>query len=238
MKAAMNAHVDQERHVMFQESGDEVRKRLQNLVRSVEESMSNRVDEVFLAMRRDYRSVLGGGEDPQGQVLPKSQRLMRKEVIRTIEGVENMFSKVMDGETDEMDSEEGKIESAKVEEATDEEKSSMSGDQEPDMNGTPGPESNLEDQDASRDVVSRLDKPSESVASAGLKTDSEEREPSDGDSGPSANDSGKGPGKGVDSQKLNKESSEEEYEDPDADSSVKHSSSSESSKAESDSDDD
>ena len=154
MKAAMNAHVDQERHVMFQESGDEVRKRLQNLVRRVEESMSNRVDEVFLAMRRDYRSVLGGGEDVQNQVLPKAQRLMRKEVMRTIEGVESIFMKVMDGETDEMESEEGKIESAKMEEATDEETPSISGDQKPEMNGTPGPKSDSEDQDVARDVVS------------------------------------------------------------------------------------
>ena len=106
MKAAMNAHVDQERHVMFQESADEVQKRLQMLVRSVEETMSNRVDEVFLAMRRDYRSVLGVGEDVQGQVLPKVQRLMRKEVMGIIEGVENIFTKVMDGEVDEMEYEE------------------------------------------------------------------------------------------------------------------------------------
>lgn len=154
MKAAMNAHVDQERHVMFQESGDEVRKRLQNMVRSVEELMSNRVDEVFLAMRRDYRSVLGGGEDVQDQVLPKAERLMRKEVMRTIEGVESIFMKVMDGETDEMESEEGKTESAKMEEATDEETPSISGDQKPEMNGTPGPESDSEDQDESRDDVS------------------------------------------------------------------------------------
>lgn len=229
MKAAMNAHVDQERHVMFQESGDEVRKRLHNLVRSVEELMSNRVDEVFLAMRRDYRSVLGGGEDVQGQVLPKAQRLMRKEVIRTVEGVESIFKKVMDGEPDDMEEEE--IVTAKME-AGDEGTLSISGDQKPEMNGTPGPESNSEDQDVSRDVVSRSDKPSESAAVV-QETDSEEREPSERDSGPSAND----PGKGVDTKRFDNETSEEEYEDPDPASSVKHSNASESGVGQSDSDD-
>lgn len=104
----MNLHVDQERHVMFQESADEVQKRLKKLVQSVEETMSNRVDEVFIAMRRDYRSVLGGEEVAQGQVLPKAQRLMRKEVLRIIETVESLFQKVVDGEAEKMqDDEEG-----------------------------------------------------------------------------------------------------------------------------------
>lgn len=103
MKTAMNAHVDQERHVMFQESADEVRNRLKSLVQDVEETMSNRVDEVFIAMRRDYRSVLGGGDDVQGQVLPKAQRIMRKEVNGVIDGVEEIFKKVMDADADEME---------------------------------------------------------------------------------------------------------------------------------------
>lgn len=111
MKAAMNAHVDQERHVMFQESAAEVQGRLRSLVQNVEETMSNRVDEVFLAMRRDYRSVLGAGEDVQGQVLPKVQRLMRKQVIKIFEGVEEIFKKVMDGEEVEMDNDEKPSES-------------------------------------------------------------------------------------------------------------------------------
>lgn len=103
MKTAMNAHVDQERHVMFQESADEVRNRLKTLVQDVEETMSNRVDEVFIAMRRDYRSVLGGGDDVQGQVLPKAQRIMRKEVSGVIDGVEEIFKNMMDADNVEME---------------------------------------------------------------------------------------------------------------------------------------
>ena len=86
----MNAHVDQERHVMFQQSADEADRRLIKMVRDTGETMSDRMDEVFVAMRRDYRSVLGGG-DTQGEVLPKSQRLLRKQVMTTLDGVEQLF---------------------------------------------------------------------------------------------------------------------------------------------------
>ena len=101
MKAAMNAHVDQERHVMFQQSADEVQHRLETLVQSVEETMGQRTDEIFIAMRGDYRSVLGGSENVDGEVLPKAQRIMRKEIMRTIEGVEKMFRKGVDSVDDE-----------------------------------------------------------------------------------------------------------------------------------------
>lgn len=175
MKAAMNAHVDQERHVMFQESANEVAKRLTKLVRSVEETMSNRVDEVFLGMRRDYRSVLGGGEDVQGQVLPKVQRLMRKEILKTIEGVEAYFMKVMDGDADEMEYDEersdnvltGEIDEGADEMNHDEEgdnknlKMEDSSDEKLEINGNSGLESNS-DQNVS--AVSGSNKPSGSIA--------------------------------------------------------------------------
>lgn len=86
----MHAHVDQERHVMFQQSADEAQRRLMEMIEEVIMTMSDRMDEVFVAMRRDYRSVLGGG-DTQGEMLPKSQRLLRKQVIATLDGVEKLF---------------------------------------------------------------------------------------------------------------------------------------------------
>lgn len=94
MKAAMQAHVDQERHVMFQQSADEAKRRLIEMVEGVSMTMSDRIDEVFVAMRRDYRSVLGGG-DTQGEILPKSQRILRKQVMSTLDGVERVFKKVL-----------------------------------------------------------------------------------------------------------------------------------------------
>lgn len=101
MKTIMNAHVDHQRRVMFFESAEAAQKRLEALVKQVEAMMSERVMEVFFAMRRDYRSVLGGAEESQGELLPKAERLMRKEVIRILEDIERMFTDVLDGKVGE-----------------------------------------------------------------------------------------------------------------------------------------
>lgn len=97
----MNAHVDHQRRVMFVESAEAAQKRLEALVKQVEAMMSERVMEVFVAMRRDYRSVLGGAEETQGELLPKAERLMRKELIRILEDIERMFTDVLDGKVEE-----------------------------------------------------------------------------------------------------------------------------------------
>lgn len=108
MKAALNGHVEQQRHVMFQRSADEVRNLLQKMVRSLQEILDEKADEVFLAMRRDYRSVLGGGDLPQGEILPKAQRLMRKEIMGKINKVDKIFRRVagLEVEDDQEDSDE------------------------------------------------------------------------------------------------------------------------------------
>lgn len=97
----MNTHVDHERRVMFGESAEAAQKRLDALVKQVEAMMSERVVEVFVAMRRDYRSVLGGAEENQGDLLPKAQRLMRKDIIRILADIERMFTDVLDGKMGE-----------------------------------------------------------------------------------------------------------------------------------------
>lgn len=100
MKAAMQAHVDQERHVMFELSADEAKRRLIEMIEGASMTMSDRIDEVFVAMRRDYRSVLGGG-DTQGEILPKSQRILRKQVMTTLDGVEQLFKIALGQTTDD-----------------------------------------------------------------------------------------------------------------------------------------
>lgn len=97
----MHAHVDYQRGVMFAESAEAAQKRLEALVKQVEAIMSERVMEVFVAMRRDYRSVLGGAEETQGELLPKVERLMRKELIRILGDIERIFTNVLDGEVEE-----------------------------------------------------------------------------------------------------------------------------------------
>ena len=91
----MTHHVDRERYSMFQQSADEVRKRLIAMVREIDEVLNSKVDEIYVSTSRDYRSVLGGSDVPHGEMLPKWQRLMRKDVLAVIEGVEKVFDKML-----------------------------------------------------------------------------------------------------------------------------------------------
>ncbi|MCJ1384792.1 hypothetical protein MMC17_007910 [Xylographa soralifera] len=107
MKTAMNAHVERQKHRMFEDSTNEVQQRLKAMIRGVDETMSNKADEVFVAMSRDYRSVLGGGDVPHGEMMPKWQRAMRKEVKGVINKAERIFKRVagIEVEDDEDESE-------------------------------------------------------------------------------------------------------------------------------------
>ena len=98
----MNSHVAQERHTMFQESADNVRRMLIDMVKDVGAMMDDKADEVFVHMKRDYRAVLGGGEVQQdGEILPKTQRLARKEIMCILDGVEKKYMKVAGLEVEE-----------------------------------------------------------------------------------------------------------------------------------------
>ena len=111
MKAAMNSHVAQERYTMFQSSAENVKSRLSIMLKELEVFMNDKADEVYLAMRKDYNWVLGGGEVPQdGEILPKAQRLVRKEMMQIIDSVETVFSKIAGLEVkDEEDDDEDKV---------------------------------------------------------------------------------------------------------------------------------
>ncbi|KAL8820149.1 MAG: hypothetical protein Q9223_001566 [Gallowayella weberi] len=91
MKAYMKDHVETNRHTMFQESAQEVKRQLQATVKDIEETLADKMDEVFIQIKRDYRAVLGDGDVPEGEVLPRVQRLIRKDIKRTIDGVERMM---------------------------------------------------------------------------------------------------------------------------------------------------
>ena len=100
----MNTHVAQERHVMFQESAENVRNKLVDLVREVEELMKNKADEVFINIKRDYRVALGGHDvQRDGEMLPRTQRIVRKEIKHILDGVEEAFMIAVGIETKEDD---------------------------------------------------------------------------------------------------------------------------------------
>ena len=79
------------------------------MVKEAEESTADKTDEVFVQIARDYRSVLGG-QDPrqqqQGEVLPRVQRLVRKEIRKLIGGVERRMKRAIGIEVEDEDEEE------------------------------------------------------------------------------------------------------------------------------------
>ena len=65
-------------------------------------TLEDKIDEAVIQIKRDYRSVLGGGDVFQGgEVLPRVQRQVRKDIKHTIEGVETMIRKVVGLELEE-----------------------------------------------------------------------------------------------------------------------------------------
>ena len=102
MKAHMHEHVETHQGTMYKASADEVRKQLQAMVKDAEETLADKTDEVFIQIKRDYRTVLGGEDVPQGEVIPRVQRLVRKEIKKTIEGVERMMNIVLGHEVEDL----------------------------------------------------------------------------------------------------------------------------------------
>jgi hypothetical protein len=105
MKAYMTSHVDQHRQTMFRESTEEVKKHLKQMCGQVEEQMMNKVDEVFVLMRRDYMTVITGQHMPQGHVMPKWERSMKAEIAKLIHEREDAaeIEENPDRSTSEMD---------------------------------------------------------------------------------------------------------------------------------------
>ncbi|KAL9612851.1 MAG: hypothetical protein Q9167_002583 [Letrouitia subvulpina] len=94
MKGHMNDHVEMERYKMFQKTAEDIKSQLLQLVNEQQEFLSDRVDNVFILVRRDYRTALGIDQSSQEQLIPKTQRLMRQDVLAIIEGVEKTFRRI------------------------------------------------------------------------------------------------------------------------------------------------
>ncbi|KAL8835488.1 MAG: hypothetical protein Q9170_003290 [Blastenia crenularia] len=105
MKSFMTDHVEQQRNSMFQQSADEVHRQLLGMVNTMGETLADRTDEVFIQIKRDYRSVLGGGAVSQGEVIPRVHRQARREVNKTLGGVERKISRVIGLDVEESEAE-------------------------------------------------------------------------------------------------------------------------------------
>ena len=100
MKSHMNGHVADARDRMFEDSTKEVQRQLHDLLRDVQDAISDKTDEVFIQMKRDYQSVLGGGDLQKGEILPWEARQVRKEIRRIIQGTETIMKRAAGVEVD------------------------------------------------------------------------------------------------------------------------------------------
>jgi len=107
MKAAMTDYVEKNRHEMFKKSVDEVKQRLNEMCRGLDRSMADKSDEIFVAMRRDYMSLIGGAQVNQDVVMPKVERALRAEIKAMLMSADDDFKGPATGEI-EPDNEEEK----------------------------------------------------------------------------------------------------------------------------------
>ncbi|CAG8951269.1 hypothetical protein HYFRA_00008018 [Hymenoscyphus fraxineus] len=84
MKRHMNDHIEQNKNTMFQQSVDGVKARLTAMCRSVENEMASKAEEVWSTMNRDYTQVISGTQLPDGEQMPKWERLLRAELVKII----------------------------------------------------------------------------------------------------------------------------------------------------------
>ncbi|KAF2503115.1 hypothetical protein BU16DRAFT_29835 [Lophium mytilinum] len=102
MKGIMAGHVEQEKNSMFRDATDTVKERLSKMVETVDESMRERGDAIFENMRRDYMAILGGVHIRPGEVMPRAERMLRKNVLDFLLSADDHFKAVLDGEVDEI----------------------------------------------------------------------------------------------------------------------------------------
>ncbi|KAL8719303.1 MAG: hypothetical protein Q9181_008075, partial [Wetmoreana brouardii] len=95
MKRSMEASVSEKRFTMFQESVDEVRKRLLDMIKAQEQSLAGEVESVVHKIRRDYASVFAGNNAPKGH---KPQQSFRVEIMKILDDFDKTIQAIADQE--------------------------------------------------------------------------------------------------------------------------------------------
>ncbi|CZT20074.1 uncharacterized protein RCC_05931 [Ramularia collo-cygni] len=100
MKAAMAAHVGGKGPDMFQDASEQVKASLRALCKGITKFYLEKMDDVFLAMKRDYLGIVGG---VVGQItMPKEERMVRRAVDEAISAADGIFSEVLDGDLEDL----------------------------------------------------------------------------------------------------------------------------------------
>lgn len=86
----MRDHIDQNKKAMFENSTQSVKEYLKAMCRIIENEMADAADAAFIRIRRDYMQVVGGVRLPNGEVMPKAERVMRAEVCKLLQESEEV----------------------------------------------------------------------------------------------------------------------------------------------------
>ena len=104
MKAAMSEHVERNRHHMFNEATMTVKRHLDAMCRSLQETMELRADEIYIKMKADYMQVLGGVQINQEAVMSREERAMRTAIMAKLRAVDPQFEPIAKGDIASADS--------------------------------------------------------------------------------------------------------------------------------------
>ncbi|KAI9669298.1 MAG: hypothetical protein M1831_000333 [Alyxoria varia] len=95
MKLHMFTHVKNRKQTMFTHATQTVKDMLESLIREVRKQVEEGTDDMFATVRRDYLAALGGGASDNGDVMPREQRQLRKDVLHHIERTEAIFEEAL-----------------------------------------------------------------------------------------------------------------------------------------------
>ncbi|KAJ4989063.1 tat pathway signal sequence [Stagonosporopsis vannaccii] len=98
MKAAMSEHVERSRHHMFSDATMTVKRHLQAMCGSLQETMERVADEIWTKLKADYMRALAGIEVNQGAVLSQEERTMRAQIMDQLRAVDWQFEPILRGE--------------------------------------------------------------------------------------------------------------------------------------------
>ncbi|KAF2660783.1 hypothetical protein K491DRAFT_711373 [Lophiostoma macrostomum CBS 122681] len=102
MKNAMHDHVDRERHRMFKNATLTVQNHLLNaMCRALKEMMESKADEIFVMMRNDYMTVLGGVKVDQNAIVSKEERNLRAKIKALLQTVDEQFKSLVGGDVED-----------------------------------------------------------------------------------------------------------------------------------------
>lgn len=95
MKTYMHQHVAERQVSMFRDATKQVKKSLISMCGQVKKTMLEKADQVYVSMNRDYMTLVGVEMD-ENHVMPREERVMRRDVESVILKSDAYFQEVLD----------------------------------------------------------------------------------------------------------------------------------------------